>query len=181
MNTKLKKLVISSFMLAATLYLPFLTGQIPQIGSVLSPMHIPVLLCGFICGAPYAAVVGLIAPTLRFLLFGMPPIFPTGLAMTFELAAYGFAAGILYKALSKKSINIYTSLIGAMIIGRITWGAAMYVIAMVSEVQFGLSIFVASAFINAIPGIILHIVLIPTLVMGLERAGYTIKNLSFAQ
>ena len=86
-NENVKNVVNAALCLALCMALPFLTGQIPQIGSALSPMHIPVLLCGFICGWPYGLIVGLIAPILRFLLFGMPPIFPTGIAMSFELAA----------------------------------------------------------------------------------------------
>ena len=94
-----KRLVYSALLLALALVLPFLTGQIPQIGSALSPMHIPVLLCGFVCGAPWGMAVGLIAPIMRSLLFQMPPMWPTAFAMAFELAAYGFATGLLYKLL----------------------------------------------------------------------------------
>ncbi len=89
MKVNLKKLVLSGVFLALALLLPFVTGQIPQIGAALAPMHIPVLLCGFVCGWPFGLVVGFVAPLLRFMLFGMPPIFPTGIAMAFELAAYG--------------------------------------------------------------------------------------------
>ena len=95
-----KRLVYSALLLALALVLPFLTGQIPQIGSALSPMHIPVLLCGFVCGAPWGMAVGLIAPIMRSLLFQMPPMWPTAFAMAFELAAYGFATGLLYKLLA---------------------------------------------------------------------------------
>ena len=103
MNKTAKKLVYSALCLALCMVLPFLTGQIPEIGSALSPMHIPVLLCGFICGGPWGMVVGLTAPLLRFALFGMPPLFPTGLAMAFELAAYGLFSGLLYKWLPKRT------------------------------------------------------------------------------
>ena len=111
----MKNLVNAALCLALCMVLPFLTGQIPQIGSALSPMHIPVLLCGFICGWPYGLAVGILAPLLRFMLFGMPPIFPTGIAMAFELAAYGMATGLLYKKLPKTIPNIYTSLIVSML------------------------------------------------------------------
>ena len=107
MKVNLKKLVLAGVFLALCLLLPFVTGQIPQIGAALSPMHIPVLLCGFVCGWPYGLVVGFVAPLLRFMLFGMPPIFPTGIAMAFELAAYGALTGILYRLLPKKTPYIY--------------------------------------------------------------------------
>jgi len=102
MQTKTTKLTLSGLFLALCLVLPLLTGQIPQIGSALSPMHIPVLLCGFVCGWPYGMAIGFIAPLLRGVIFGMPPIFPVGIAMAFELAAYGALAGLFYKILPKK-------------------------------------------------------------------------------
>ena len=92
-RTNVSLLVTAAVCLALCMVLPFLTGQIPSIGSALSPMHIPVLLCGFLCGPAYAAVIGAIAPALRFMLFGMPPLFPVGVAMSFELAAYGLISG----------------------------------------------------------------------------------------
>lgn len=173
-NRKLYRMILAAMFLALALVLPFLTGQIPQIGSALCPMHIPVLLCGFFCGPWYALAVGFIAPLMRFALFGMPPIMPTGIAMCFELAAYGLVAGLLYRWLPKSRVNIYVSLIGAMIIGRVVWGAARVVLYGLGKSQFGWAAFMSGAFINAIPGIIVQIVLIPVLVMTLEK--YTAKS-----
>ena len=165
----LRHLTCAAMCLALCLYLPFLTGQIPQIGRALSPMHIPVLLAGFLCGPWWAMVVGLAAPMLRHSLFLMPPLV-TAIAMSFELAAYGLFSGLLYRLLPKKTVNIYVSLIGAMILGRIVWGIVMVVISGVSGSAFTWSAFIAGALLNAVPGIILHIVLIPILVMALKRA-----------
>ena len=97
----LRHLTCAAMCLALCLYLPFLTGQIPQIGRALSPMHIPVLLAGFLCGPWWAMVVGLVAPMLRHSLFLMPPLV-TAIAMSFELAAYGLFSGLLYQLLPKK-------------------------------------------------------------------------------
>lgn len=168
-NNSIRNMVYAAMCLTLCMVLPFLTGQIPQIGSMLSPMHIPVLLAGFMCGPWYALAIGLIAPILRFVLFSMPPIFPVGLAMSFELAAYGLISGYLYKVLPKKNANIYVSLIIAMLVGRVIWGTVYMIIAGLSEVTFSWAAFVAGAFANAIPGIILHIVLIPVLVMALRK------------
>ena len=167
--TLLRHLVYAAVCLALCLLLPFLTGQIPQIGSALSPMHIPVLLAGFLCGPWWAMAVGFVAPMLRHVWLGMPPLI-TAIAMSFELAAYGLFSGLLYRLLPKKTVNIYVSLIGAMILGRIVWGIAMVVISGVSGSAFTWSAFIAGALLNAVPGIILHIVLIPILVMALKRA-----------
>jgi len=163
-----KKLVFSALCLALALVLPFLTGQIPQIGQMLSPMHIPVLLCGFVCGWPYGLIVGAIAPIMRHVMFGMPPIL-TALAMTFELAAYGAISGYLYAKLPKKTINIYISLIAAMILGRIIWGIASVIILGLSGSGFTWAAFIGGAVLNAVPGIICHILLIPIIVMALRN------------
>lgn len=175
MNERNRKLTYAALYLAIALVLPFITGQIPEIGAMLSPMHIPVLLCGFVCGWQWGMVVGLIAPLLRSALFGMPTLYPTAIAMTFELAAYGALSGILYRLLPRKTWSIYASLILAMIGGRLVWGAARYALAGLSGSEFPLSAFFAGAVLNAIPGIILHIVLIPVLVIVLEKARLTLR------
>ena len=97
-NQNTKNLVTAAVCLALCLVLPFLTGQIPQIGNALSPMHFPVLLAGFLCGPWWAAAAGAIAPLLRFFLFHSPALYPTGIAMCFELATYGLISGLLYSA-----------------------------------------------------------------------------------
>ena len=173
----IKKITLAGVLMALTLILPFLTGQIPQIGSMLSPMHIPVLICGFVCGWQYGLIVGAVAPILRFLCFGMPPLFPVGLAMTFELAAYGLCAGLFYKVLPKKKSSVYASLLLSMFIGRIVWGISMFIIAAVSSVNFSLSAFLAGAFINSIPGIIVHIIVIPIIVIALKKGNYISNEL----
>lgn len=170
-----RKMTYSALYLAIALVLPFITGQIPEIGAMLSPMHIPVLLCGFVCGWQWGMAVGLIAPLLRSVLFGMPALYPAAVAMTFELAAYGALAGILYKKLPGKTWSIYAALLLAMIGGRLVWGATRYLLAGLSGSEFPLSAFFAGAVLNAIPGIILHIILIPILVMVLEKAKLTLN------
>ena len=169
-KTTIRRMVWAAVCLALCMVLPFLTGQIPQIGSAISPMHIPVLLAGFLCGPWWAAAVGAVAPLLRFALFGMPPIFPTGVAMCFELAAYGLVSGALYARLPKKTSNIYVSLIAAMLTGRVVWGIVRVVLSGVSGEPFTWAAFMAGAFLNAIPGIIIHILLIPIIVLALKKA-----------
>ena len=169
-NKNLLKLTYAAVCLALCLVLPFLTGQIPQIGSKLLPMHIPVLLCGFLCGPVWGCAVGLIAPILRSLLFSMPPLFPTATAMAFELAAYGLLSGLFYKLLPKKAPYLYLSLILAMIGGRLVWGLAQTVLMGMTGKSFTLTAFWTGAFANAWPGIILQLVLIPPVVAALKKA-----------
>ena len=167
----IRLLTASAMCLALCLVLPFLTGQIPQIGSALLPMHIPVLLCGYLCGPWWALLVGIFAPLLRHLLFGMPPLL-TAMAMSAELAGYGAVCGILYRKFPKNLPGIYLSLIVSMIAGRILWGIAMVFITGIGSNGFSWSLFVAGALTNAIPGIILQLILIPILVSTLRKANF---------
>ena len=169
-SARVLRLTYSALYLAIALVLPFLTGQIPQIGSMLCPMHIPALLCGFVCGWPWGLAVGFIAPFLRFLLFHMPTMFPAAVAMAFELAAYGAVAGLLYRVLPKRTGCIYVALIAAMVAGRLVWGAARYLLAGLEHSAFPPALFLAGAVTTALPGILLHIVLIPVLVMAMQKA-----------
>ncbi len=164
------KLTLGAICLALCMVLPFLTGQIPQIGAMLCPMHIPVLLCGFVCGPGIAAIVGAAAPLLRFALFGMPPLFPTGAAMCAELLTYGVLAGVLYRRLPRSRGAVMGALVAAMLAGRAVWGAVSFLLLGVSGAGFTWAAFVAGALVNAVPGIVLQLVLIPALVLALERA-----------
>ncbi len=169
-KNNIKNLTLAALCLAIAMLLPFLTAQIQTIGNMLCPMHIPVLLCAYICGWKWAAMVGFMAPILRYFAFGMPPLMPIGWGMAFEMLTYGLVAGILYGMLPKKTVNIYVSLIISMIAGRIVWGIARMVIAGVTKTQFTWQLFVGGAFLEAIPGIILHIILIPIIVVALRKA-----------
>lgn len=166
-----RNLVLSALFLAIGIILPFFTGQIPQIGSMLCPMHIPIILCGFICGWQYGLAVGFITPLLRSVMFGMPPIMPTAVGMAFELAVYGVVTAILYRKLPKKNVYLYVSLISAMAAGRVVWGLVSIMLYGLTGKSFSFQIFLSGAFINAIPGIILQIVLIPIIMMALKKAG----------
>ena len=110
------------------------------------------------------------APPLRFALFGMPPIFPTGVAMCFELAAYGVISSLMYRRLPCKKLSIYAALLIAMVGGRIVWGLVRWLIAGLAGSSFTFAMFLSGALLKAVPGIIVQIVLIPLLVMAIERA-----------
>ncbi len=164
------KVTYSAVCLALALVPPFLTGQIPTVGKMLSPMHIPVFLCGFLCGWPWGLAVGFIAPLMRSVLFGMPAFFPGACAMAFELAAYGFVSGLLYRRMHKGFGSIYAVLLISMVCGRVVWGLARYVFAGLQGSSFPMQAFIAGALTNAIPGIILHLALIPVVVLAMQRA-----------
>ena len=171
-TSSLKNLVLSALLLAIGFVLPFFTGQIPAVGKMLLPMHIPVLLCGLICGWQWGLGVGFILPLLRSLLFIMPAMYPTAVAMAFELAAYGGIAGFLYnRSRWQCVVALYRALLAAILGGRIVWAAVRVVMTGVASVPFTWQIFLTEALVNAIPGIILQLVFIPVLMVALDRTG----------
>lgn len=164
-----RKITLSALFLALGITLPFFTMQIPEIGSQLLPMHLPVFLCGFVLGPFYGAIIGFITPLLRSFLFVMPPILNASI-MAFELAAYGFFTGYLYQTLSKNTPNIYISLILSMLLGRIVWGITSFMILGLNNTPFDFTMFIMGGFITALPGIILQVIIIPILVITLRKA-----------
>ncbi|SFG18443.1 ECF transporter S component [Oribacterium sp. WCC10] len=163
-----QKLTLSALFIAIGLVLPFVTMQIQTIGQLLSPMHLPVILCGLVCGPIYGAIVGLIVPLLRSFIFGMPKLFPGAIAMAFELATYGFVTGYLYeKSKWKCVLAVYKAMIPAMIAGRIVGGIVQ---ALLLGGQYSFSVFVTSYFVKTVPGIVLQLVLIPIIMLALGKA-----------
>lgn len=168
-NENTTRMILAALFLALSYVMPFLTGQIPEIGSMLLPLHIPVLLCGFVCGAPWGILVGFAAPLLRSFLLGMPPLFPKAVCMAFELATYGGVAGAMHRFLPHKKGYTYISLLISMLAGRVVWGIAMLVALGFQGGAFTLSAFLSGAFVGAVPGILLQILLIPPIVAAVEK------------
>lgn len=171
-SKSLRDLVLAALFMALGFVLPLLTGHIPQIGNMLSPMHFPVFLCGLVCGWKYGAVVGFLLPLLRSLVFGMPPMYPTAIAMAFELMTYGLVSGLLYSRSRWQCVlALYKALVAAMLAGRVVWGAARLIMSGVSGTSFTWAMFLSGAFTTAIPGIVLQLILIPAIMVALDRAG----------
>lgn len=169
-NKKIINLVLSAMFLCLALLLPFLTGQIPQVGKMLLPMHIPVILCGFICGWRYGVCVGFIAPILRGVMFSNPVFFPTGFIMAFELAAYGLFAGLVYYCFKNQNIvKVYLALFASMLAGRIVKCIVQFFVLGFTDEGFVFKAFIVGAFTNAIPGIILQVLLIPLIMLTLHK------------
>ena len=161
-NNALKKMILAAVFLALGMVLPLFTSQIKEIGDTLLPMHIPVMLCGLVCGWQYGGFIGIILPFLRSATFGMPPMYPQAVWMAVELCAYGIVIGLVYCAFKRKNIfSIYISLITAMLVGRVVWGIAKAILLGVGGKPFTLTMFWVGGFADALPGIILQLLLIP--------------------
>ena len=168
----IKNLCLAALFLAIGLFLPLLTGQIKEIGDSLLPMHLPVMLCGLICGWKYGGTVGLILPFLRSLTFGMPPLYPNAVWMALELAAYGLVIGLLFSRKKEYSRGyLLLCLIISMLSGRVVWGIAKAVLLGVAGKSFGLEAFLVGGFVDAVPGLIAQFILIPLIMEALYRSG----------
>lgn len=176
MNTKTvspaRRIVLAALFLALAFLLPMVTGHVPQVGNMLCPMHFPILLCGFVLGGPWGLAVGFIAPLVRSVLFGMPPMFPIAIAMAFELAAYGLVSGVLWHKVKHTVSMMYASLVTAMVAGRLVWGAVRFVLAGLTGSSFPFSAFLSGALLTAVPGIVAQLVLIPLILIALQKAKF---------
>lgn len=170
----IRRITYCAVLIALGIVLPFLTGQIPEIGSALSPLHIPAILAGFTVGPVWGAVCAFIIPILRSAIFTMPPMFPVACAMAFEMAAYALVAGLLQQVFPKKTGFIYAAQGIAMVAGRIVYGIMFALFTMNNpNIHYTFTAFVTGCFVEAIPGIVLHLILIPPIVIALRKAKLT--------
>lgn len=63
------------------------------------------------------------------------------------------------------------SLIAAMLAGRIVWGIVQIVLLGIIGKSFTWQMFIAGALLNAVPGIVVQLTLIPTIMVALDRTG----------
>lgn len=169
-DKKVLNLVSAAMFLAIGLILPLFTGKIPQIGKMLLPMHLPVFLCGLICGWQYGLAVGFLLPLLSSALFSMPVLYPMGISMAFELAAYGALSGFLFSHARWQCIrSLYRCLLISMLCGRIVWGIAEGVLLGLGGNVLTLQAFITGAFLSSVPGIIIQLLLIPSIMLMLDK------------
>lgn len=166
MKFSVKNLVTTAMLIAVGLVLPSFFHALGG-GAVMLPMHIPVLICGLVCGWPYGAVCGFILPLLSS--FTGMPLLPVAFTMAFELCTYGLVSGLLYRAFRQ---NLYVSLVGAMLVGRAVSGVANAILMGVMGKAYGLGAFLTASFVTGLPGIIVQLVVVPLVVVALTKAGF---------
>ena len=164
-----KQMTLAAVCTALCVVLPIAFHSIPNAGSIFLPMHIPVLICGMICGWPYGLLCGLVGPLLSSVITGMPPaaILP---AMMVECGVYGLVSGLVlrYVRSGKTYGDLYLALVSAMIGGRVVSGLAK---ALIFTPGMALSAWVTASFVTALPGIVIQLVFLPTVVLTLMKAG----------
>ena len=172
---KTKKLVFAGLLVAMGILLPIMFHTIPNAGSVFLPMHIPVLLAGFITGPIFGLLCGILTPLISSIATGMPPaaILPS---MICELAVYGFATGFFYNKMKfdNETLKIYLSLIFSMLLGRVTYGILNALIFKAGA--YSLNIWLTAAFAKAIPGILIQLIIIPVILLAVKKAIRCVKS-----
>lgn len=167
-------MVLSAMFIAVGIVLPFLTGNVTETGKMICPMHLPVIVCGAVCGWPWGMVVGIITPLLRGVVAGAPVLYPTGICMAFELATYGLVFGLMLKWLSSKidrMASIYISLVVAMIVGRVVLGLAHFTLYGMFGTPYSWQTLISSAVIQSAPAILIQFAVIPPIVYAFSRYG----------
>lgn len=168
-HTSIRRLVMTALCVALGVVLPQALHAVPNAGNVLLPMHIPVLLCGLTCSWAYGLGCGVLTPLMSHLVTGMPPaaVLP---AMVCELAAYGLISGLAAKYIhtGKRTLDIYIRLVSAMLLGRVVYGVTNALIFRAGA--YSMEVFLTAAFVTALPGIVIQLVLLPALILILEKA-----------
>ena len=168
--TSVKRTTLCALFIALCYVLPIAFHAVGA-GSILSPMHLPVLMCGLICGSGYGALCGIIGPVLSHLLGGMPPL-PMLVRMVPELCVYGLVGGITMKYIrtGRAAADVYISLVITMIAGRIVGGIATAIFYTVTSGVYSIALWATSYFVEGLPGIVAHLILVPVLVLTLQKA-----------
>lgn len=161
-----KRLVIAGLLLAIGVIIPYIfhTTGIP--GTVFLPMHIPVLLGGFLLPPHLAMLLGMLTPLLNSFISGMPVLFPMAIIMVFELGFYGLIASLLYRKLKAPA---FITLILSMIAGRMMAGVTVFVLAAFFALKLDPMTFIIGATTTGLPGIIIQLFLVPILIHAITK------------
>lgn len=163
-----KQSVTAGLLLAMGVLIPIVFHYFALGGPTFLPMHLPILLGGFLLSPVYALLLGALTPLLSSVLTGMPILFPMAVQMSFELATYGFVISYLYERNTK---NIYVNLISGMLAGRFIAGIVNYILlSQFLAKAFNFKVFLTASFVTGLPGIVTQLILVPALIKLLERA-----------
>lgn len=170
--SSVKKITLCAICIALCVVTPTAFHVFGPVSSILSPMHIPVLLCGLVCGWPFGAFCGVAGPLLSSMITTMPPAAAL-VHMLPELCGYGLCCGLLFRLIRTGNTyaDICCALVPAMLLGRIAGGVARTLFLLGSGQSYTLALWAGAYLVEALPGIILHLILVPTLVVVLTKAG----------
>jgi ubiquinone/menaquinone biosynthesis C-methylase UbiE/predicted membrane protein len=171
MKNEVIKMTRAAMMIALGVLLPMAFHAIPNAGGIFLPMHLPVLLAGFLCGPFYGALVGVVTPLLSSLWTGMPPVAMLP-GMIAELCAYGFFSGLFYRLIKTKNLylDLYACLLLSMLLGRLVGGFANAMIYLSKSKSYTWQIFLTGYFVTGIWGILIQLVAIPLIMVALTKS-----------
>ena len=174
--SSVKRAAITALCMALCYVLPLAFPAV-GLGATFSPLHIPVLLCGLVCGWPYGLFCGIAGPVISSLLGGMPAAVQL-IYMVPELAVYGLAAGLLFSKIRTGKLlpDLYLSLIPAMLLGRTVGGLAQAAFYLSTARSYSVALWAGSYLLGTLPGAVLHLILLPLLVLVLVRSGLIPKR-----
>lgn len=164
-----KKSILTAVCIALCYVVPLLFHGVQNAGRVFLPMHLPVFLCGLLCGWPYGLLCGLAGPALSSVLTQMPPVAMLP-SMMLELAVYGAIAGLMMQLVHTKSTyaDLYISQITALVCGRIIAGLAQALI--FARGTYSITAWVSGYVVTSWPGTLIQLVLLPSVVFALMKA-----------
>lgn len=168
----IKKMTVTALFTALGIIIPMLFHTVYMFGNIFLPMHFPVFICAIIVGPFYGSICGVLSVLLSSFFTGMPPLYPVAVIMCFELITYALISGLIMKILPKKTPQIaayYIALIVAMLGGRIVMGAVSVVLIGIIGNGYSFQAFITSAFVTALPGITIQLVVIPWLLFVLKK------------
>ena len=164
-----KKSIVTAVCIALCYVLPLLFHGVQNAGQVFLPMHLPVFLCGLVCGWPFGLLCGLAGPALSSALTCMPPVafLPV---MMIELAVYGTISGLMMRLVRTKCTyaDLYISLLVAILSGRVVAGLAKALI--FARGNYSMASWVTGYVLTSWPGTLIQLVLIPSVVFALMKA-----------
>lgn len=164
-----KKSIVTAVCIALCYVLPLLFHGVQNAGQVFLPMHLPVFLCGLVCGWPFGLLCGLAGPALSSALTSMPTvaILPV---MMIELAVYGTISGLMMRLVRTKCTyaDLYISLLVAILSGRVVAGLAKALI--FARGNYSMASWVTGYVLTSWPGTLIQLILIPSVVFALMKA-----------
>lgn len=171
----LLRLVYSALCLALCVALPQLVGRVPELGKLISPMHLPAYLAGLIVGPFWGLAVGATAPILNFLLYGRP-VFASAFCMVFELGGYALFTGLVYRMLPKKPVGVYLAVAAGMVLGRVLGGVGKMLLLVGGVLEsYSLAAFWTGYFASGVTSMLITLVLVPIVFLALRRARLTLS------
>ena len=179
-NNTLHRMIVAAMLMAIGMVLPKLLGGVQVVGQTISPLHVIALIAGLTLGGFWGGVVGAACPLLGHFLFSAPPVIAIALPMAFECLAYGVISGVLYPLMRRmmagkpKLLPLLTAQFSAMFLGRLVGGAAKALLLAAGAIQgnaaFTFAVFISSYFVSTAAGAVLHIIIVPAVVVALEKA-----------